>query len=497
MQSPLISSKSNTAILVVTACVAFILAFYDILVAIVTQWVGDESAGYNHGFLVLLCTVYLLYLKRDQLRELTPDPQKLGFIPLTLLVILLLLAELTEIQALKMLIIPLLVFSSIYIILGKQYLKKMLVPIGIIVFALPIWKPLLPILQDITTWITDFNLSVLGRPAYVVGNYVHITGGVFLIEEACSGLRFLLIATILSLINSDMNFHTRKQTITLLALAIGLAFLANWLRVIIIVVLGDITDMQHSLVHDHVNFGWLVFLFVVLIPYLLIARLVPQPTQVPKSDSEHDTKTLLNSRYFFVTLLVILSVPALRYGLQAGSSASSQEIEIPLALDHWNGNGNVLGKSAWRPDYKNATDELFRSYSGSSGVEIDLHVFNYSEQKQGAELINVENNIADGAMWNVVPSTESRYLISDANQVKKVNAVEVVNNQNERKLVWYWYDIGGFVTSSQYAAKLLQIVAQLKGENYARLTAVSIVCGKSCGEKQHYLEDYVSAWQVD
>ena len=497
MQSPLFFQKNIRIILLLTAGITFILAFSDILVAIVSQWVGAESAGTNHGSLVLVCTIYLLFIKRNELNTLAPDPQRVGFIALALLSILLFLSELTEIQALQMLLMPLLILSLIFTILGKQYLKMVLVPIVILIFALPIWKPVLPILQDVTTWVTEFNLKILSRPVYVVGNYVYVTGGVFLIEEACSGLRYLLIAIILSLINSDLNSHNMRQSATLLLIAIGLAFLANWVRVIVIVVIGDLTNMQNSLVQDHVNFGWVVFLLVVLIPFLFISRLVPaNDFKVDKVDLK-ESKATYRSYYFLVTMLIIISVSLLRHGHQLILRNSSiEEIEVPVALMDWNGNNNLLADAAWKPDYKNATKELFKSYSESSGVEIDLYISHYAQQKQGAELINAENSIADGKLWSVLPSTEERYLVTNMNAPYRVNTVEIINKSKEKKLVWYWYDIGGYVTSNQYYAKLFQILAQLEGKNYASLIAISIVCEDDCKERQHYLENYVSGWQV-
>lgn len=497
MQFPVIFQKHSRIILLLVAALIFILAFHNIFSVVVSQWTGEESAGSSHGPLVLICTLYLLILKRDQFRKLAADPEPIGFLLLALLLIVLFLAELTEISALQMFIMPLLVLSSIYILLGKQYLKITLVPITIMFFALPIWGPVVPTLQDITTWVTEFNLNVLGRPVYVVGNYLNVTGGVFLIEEGCSGLRFLLIAVILSLINSDLNSHSVKQGIVSLLVAVGLALLANWVRVIIIVVLGDMTNMQHSLVHDHGDFGWVIFLFVVLIPFLLISRIISRPTieTVKTKESWSAAKATPRPHYFIITMLMIISVPLLRYGTQLISKDFNEEIELPSAFTNWDSNDSVPRNGSWKPGYKNASREIFKSYSGSSGVEVDLFLFHYSQQEQGAELINVENDIADGILWKVIPETELQYPVPGSDDITKVNEAEVINNSYEKKLVWYWYDVGGHITSSPVYAKIFQIFAQLQGNNYANLMAISIECETECKEMRHYLEKYLLDWQ--
>lgn len=495
MQYPLLFQKNAKLILILTAVIVFILAFWGILTRLATQWAGAEWAAYNHGFLVLLCTIYLLFKKRSEFENLTPAPQRVGFVPLVFLSILLFLAELAEIQSLQILIILLIILASIFIVLGKEFLKLAFVPMGILLFAIPVWTPILPVLQDITTWITEVNLKILGRPVFVDGNYIHVAGGVFLIEEACSGLRFLLIASILSMVNSELNSYTVKQGAVLFLVAVALAFLANWLRVIIIVVLGDMTNMQHSLVQDHLNFGWVVFLFVVLIPFLLISRLVPEHAILVQKSGLHDAKKSYCPQYFLMTLLVIISVPFLRYGHELILKRDIADIEAPLAVGNWNSNNNSLSNGAWKPGYKNATRELFRSYQGVSGTEIDLNIFHYDEQRQGAELINEENSITNNVVWSEMPSGEYKYFITNNKSIKSVNAIEIMNISNNRKLVWYWYDVGGYITSNKYYAKAFQIFSQLQGKNYGDLIAISVLCEEECKEKEQYLEDYVSGWR--
>ena len=63
------------------------------------------------------------------------------------------------------------------------------------------------------------------------------------------------------------------------------------------------------------------------------------------------------------------------------------------------------GTPAWTPAYRNATQVLFARYSGMPALE--LHVAHYPSQSQEAELINVNNLVADGETWSVVPGSES------------------------------------------------------------------------------------------
>ncbi len=50
----------------------------------------------------------------------------------------------------------------------------------------------------------------------------------------------------------------------------------------------------------------------------------------------------------------------------------------------------------------------------------------------------------------------------------------IENSKNEKRLVWYWYNIGGQLTVNKYEAKALQLAGLLMGQPQAYMVAVSV-----------------------
>src|SRR5690606_22399208 len=249
------------------------LAYYPTLREVFSVWSGaGDSSSYTHGFLVLGCGLYLILARRDQLAALRPQPSPWGLLPLAGASVLWFLAVVVGVQMLQMAVLPVLLLSLVWAVCGSAILR---------VVALPLWQPLLPLLQDITTFVSHKVLRLLGKSVLVMGHYVYLPGGSFVIEEACSGLRFLLIGTILTLVNSHLNRHSFRQGAALLALVTLLAFVANWVRVVVVILIGDATRMQSPLVADHANLGWFIFLIFTLLPYILISRKIMPPRARP------------------------------------------------------------------------------------------------------------------------------------------------------------------------------------------------------------------------
>src|SRR5690606_25050605 len=84
--------------------------------------------------------------------------------------------------------------------------------------------------------------------------------GTIEIESGCSGLHYFVVGLALAVLYGEANRLSWRGRLRVAALGAGLAMLANWARIYVIVVLGHGTKMQHYLVAvDHYWFGWGLF----------------------------------------------------------------------------------------------------------------------------------------------------------------------------------------------------------------------------------------------
>jgi exosortase A len=482
----------NFSVLVI-GLLAFIAAYWPTLQLLMSSWNGEEAAGNNHGWLVLGSAVYLLYAKREQLKQLRARGSVWLLGMLLGAGLLWFVAAVAQVQLVQFLMLPVLVLGLIGVQYGRVGLLKTALPIGLLFFALPIWDPLLPLLQDITTAVAHFNLQLTGRPVYVEGHYVHVSGGTFLIEDACSGLRFLLVSTILSLMNSELNQHTKKQTIGMLLLAIGLAFLANTVRVFVVIVIGDVTKMQHPWVADHGNLGWGIYLVVVMLPFFWVNRYVYGKAAVANNEA---SAVLLQSQARRILLggmamVAVILAPLSYRWLSSKPTATAVEQFAPTQFPNWQTVTSNPNSREWLPAYAKYSARNSVAYQASSaGAVVQLVVVSYADQVNGAELINVNNTLADEQTWSVAPGSESMAVVSFHDVEKSAKQAILQGPQNQRLLVWYWYNIGGHYADNAYKAKLFQLLAFVQGRRDASLLAVAVPCEGQCEESKTTLAQF-------
>src|SRR5690606_23436432 len=71
----------------------------------------------------------------------------------------------------------------------------------------------------------------------------------------------------------EINRDPPRMRLKLVALAAALSMAVNWLRIVIIVIAGYLTDMQHYLVsREHLSFGWVMFALTMAVFFLIVRR---------------------------------------------------------------------------------------------------------------------------------------------------------------------------------------------------------------------------------
>ena len=139
--------------------------------------------------------------------------------------------------------------------------------------ALPLWDYINPVFRFISLKITEQFLGLSPIPHYVEGYRIELAKGVFVVDDGCSGLRFMVSGLAIALLYAYLYFDTNRARLLCVASLLLLALVGNWIRIIMIVLIGYITDMQSSLVHDHATFGWIIFAVLLVIWMFWMNRL--------------------------------------------------------------------------------------------------------------------------------------------------------------------------------------------------------------------------------
>ena len=440
------------------------------------KWNELEIGEYGHGYLVLLISAYLIFYNRRRLETLTPCPEYRAILAVLAASMLWMVAVLVDIAMLQTVGVLLLVLSIVWAILGTRVMQVLVFPVLYIGFAIPVWFPLSPLLQDLTADVVFWVIRLLEMPALRIENMIVLPAGNLSIEEACSGLRYLLAALTLGTLFAYLNYVTFPARLIVVLVSAGAAVLANILRVFIVVYLGYATDMQHPLISDHLTFGWYLFGGVILV-LLVIDRLLHR-VRLHSSNKAPDTvvykQAPCNKFKIQFTVIVLAGVllvstgPAIVFwkNNQSQSARYSGQIKLPLNTGEW----SVIDgdEDDWVPQYQGAIDHKL-VFQNKYNREINLYLGMYPVQTQGKELIYYSNSISDDKVWH------ARYQRAKQYDTGRQQVLEQVleKDDGEQRLVWYWYHVAGQDTVNKYYAKALQALGLINGKPQASIVAIA------------------------
>ena len=266
---------------------------------------------------------------------------------------------------------------------------------GLLYSAIPVWHIFVPALLSMTVSVVSALLRIVSIPAYVTGDYVHIRSGVFHIEDGCAGLHYFIVAATIAVLHGELRGDRLGTRLYLFCLAIALALASNWLRVFIIIVAGDLTDMQHYLVRvDHSVFGWVVFAVAMVVFLLLAAR---RPVFAPEAREAGEPAARAGGTSGVVrvaALAVVVSAVGPAWLLLAPvRTAEAPNVTVPAVLDGWDGPSESC-HGRWRPQYETADLHVLREFT-RGGTAVCFYAATYLTQHQGKELIGYSTQAFD------------------------------------------------------------------------------------------------------
>lgn len=456
----------------------FIGYFYsDTFLYLFRQWSQYQVGGYDHGFLVVLISLYLLYDKRRQLFSVSLKGSYVGLLFVLATSLLWTIGSVSDVLVVQACSLLLILLAVVWAVCGFACLRVVAFPILYLVFAVPMWSFLSPPLQVLVADVVYPALRWLDIPALRDQHIIILPAGEFLIEETCSGLRYLLAALNLSVLYAYLNYTRFSARLLVVVIAAGTAIIANIIRVFIIIYVGYATEMQHPLVHDHLNFGWI--LFGILIFLLLIIDIWWHRKRAKSIDSnavQKENKTLekkgvdrteqpdFRMSMLIAGIVVLFSAmgPVLSYQAHKNSTeieSSKVNVELPVVNNDWL--PGALGGDDWKPRFQGAVETL-GDYQ-KAGQVLRLYVGYYPFQGQDKEMINEDNSLGDGQSWFPVYAQAQPVLTEKNDFLEQI----VKSSQGIRRLVWYRYYIGGHLTTNPYIAKLFQVWGVFSGNRQA------------------------------
>lgn len=444
----------------------------------------SNSIIYHHGFLVLGGVFYVLYKRRESLAALRIVGSPLGLFLLVGAIVGLILSQAADIRMFRLLLALLIILFWGWSVWGKGFVAIAGGPILLLIFAVPIWDDFSPLLQHITVFFNTILLQAFDIPATIHEFYIILDVGTFLVEDGCSGVRYLMVALFLAAFYGQLYYRSKTRIILLIVIAGLLSMVANWIRVFGIIAAGHYTNMETSLVEDHELFGWVIFVIVTLVPLFFISNWLEQPSSSaedktghhqPETEQAHTSSPSM--KWPVIATLLLLVPPLIPAAVDARTErmASSWEPDLPVPDAGWS--GPLKHADFWQPDYSKPDVDLSGMYVSDDLEQVQVQVTGYRRQAQNKELIGYRNHLFDQKKWKLVSRTTRARDNSNAITPGTINETVIQKNAGgSYVIIWSWYQVGGELTNSNIEVKIQGALNKLQGDARGALWALAGEC---------------------
>lgn len=459
------------------------------------EWLYVGHGAYGHGLLVLGICGYITWKRRWAIQQFASHVHFLGGLGIVLSGVLWAVGYLTNTLIVQQVAVLAILHSLIICLYGFKNYRYLLLPLFLLLTAVPMWSFLQTVLRDISTVVSFEVVKLLGIPAFVEGYLIIVPGGAFFVEKGCAGLNFFLVSSVLSFLLCYVNDVRGLRGFAFVIFALAVAVIANWVRIIFIVWVGNETNMEHMVVKDHLFVGWIIY-SLTLFPLFWVGNKIAAPqTAVTQPGEENTEGDLVQSepgswyRIAGIAVLMLL-VPAGTYLALQQQSQTGYDIQPPV-VESAIPVPQSQALLAWYPHYQGATSEHLSVYTQGSR-QFNLYIANYASQSQGSELIYVDNTLFDGHKWR-----ESKPVLTQADSHSAIAYNTVfLNRQRNKRIILYWYMVGGVKAVDSKAVKLQEVLNVFKARPGASVVAIAMDY-KTLPDQQAYTAVLQFARQVE
>jgi exosortase len=455
------------------------------------EWGDFKNLAYTHGWLILAACVWLVIRSRWEIAAAPAEVEPPALLALAACVVCWLVCYRASVQDLHITIQPALFWLAAAGALGRAVGRQLIFPVLFFVFALPSGSQLSVPLQDLTVQVMRVALAVTGPPAFISGDLIHIPNGTFEVEGGCSGLHFILVGLAVAALHGELRRDGWKTRLAQLAVMAGLALLANWIRVYVIIQAGYLTDMHSSLLRNHYWFGWGVFAVLLYVFFKLAALFEPAELPIAATTPALPDAARALSRAdlggFAIAVAVLIGLPATSAAVRSISAPAPLAVAVdpgppwvaaPVDID-----------SAWQPIFPGADWQRRLAFTNRSGDMVEVFSVSYLRQRQGAKLVGMYTSLT------------GRELLSGPEQTVAAPAVGTFHETEVAEpaaphalyLIWSRYKTAGKDFASPFPAQLRYGINALVSNPQASLVALRVACRPDCASARRTLLEFAAS----
>lgn len=261
--------RSGNLAVALVLLAALVGLYYPVLTYLVHDWSTNDN--YSHGFFIPLISGYMVYALREELGCIAVRPANWGLIVLLAGLGQLYVARVGSEYFLQRTSLILVLLGLALFLWGWELTKKLLLPIGYLLFMVPIpaiiWNKIAFPMQLFSSAVTERVIQAIGLPVFREGNVLHLAQTTLEVVDACSGLRSLTtMFALAAALAWFSDFATWKKWLLFFAAA-PVAIFANIVRLTATAGLASVygEKVAQGFLHDFSGLFTFVFGFGLLL----------------------------------------------------------------------------------------------------------------------------------------------------------------------------------------------------------------------------------------
>lgn len=225
------------------------------------QWWNIDT--YSHLLLLPFIIAWLVAIKEDALADATPQAFAPGLVGVAAALGLWWTGERLDINLVAQAGAVGALQAAVVTILGLRVSLLLALPLGMACFLVPFGDEIIPPLQAITADIAIALTHLSGVTARIEGIHIHTLAGLFIVAEACSGVKFLVAMVQLGVLVCFTRLSQWRTRALFMAACVIVPILANGVRAWATIYVAQFVGAEAATGFDHVIYGWIFFALVV------------------------------------------------------------------------------------------------------------------------------------------------------------------------------------------------------------------------------------------
>ncbi|MBD3314508.1 MAG: EpsI family protein [Chitinivibrionales bacterium] len=412
--------------------------------------------GFNWRFFVPILFVYMLWHRRGDLNSLPAAPSwAVGVVALLFATGLLIVGQISSTHALREVSFFSALGALLLLVWGKQRFPTFSVPLFYLLLTTSLVDRMLFSLQAplkrISAVVADATLSTLGFSVIRNANILRLPHSYIEVADSCSGVGQLISMIALAV---PIAYTTQKKTskhAILLALAIALALVLNWMRVILIA-LWHYGGQKES-IHGPGEIYSLPFIFlgglVILIAAARILGREPNMSKESNGEPRFAPRRGDGLKAMYTAAAILTATGAFLHLWKIQPTSLMTDLQaFPMEIGGWRGKDL---DSLPKPFTTGVADhEVLRRYTNRNGTSAIVYLGFFPLQNQEKELV-------DSRYQWLHTNARPEKLTSESGDTIRIKHSRA-NGINGNKLdAYFFYNINGNQLVDAHTAKLASI----------------------------------------